>query len=82
MTLCKLAKQAAKAERPDVEIYANIDTGVWGRATLEKGLLDQVDGISFHSYGSATGPWDFARREARVVREAPQHRLADPVPSG
>lgn len=80
VTLCKNAYEVAKAENPNLTIYANIDDGVWGRAVLQAGLLKYVDGISYHQYTSASDDWDAARKYARKMRELVGKHANKPVP--
>lgn len=52
--LCKTVYAVAKAVRPDITVYANIPTtGPWPRTAFENGLMDHVDGLSFHWYANA-----------------------------
>ncbi len=67
--LCRAAYETAKAIDPTLRVYACLETGLWSRAVLKKGVLKYVDGVAYHGYLAATSPWDQALKDARAMRK-------------
>ncbi|MCC6422245.1 MAG: LamG domain-containing protein [Phycisphaerales bacterium] len=55
--ISKIIYQQAKKTRPDVQVYVPIEPiGPWSRKSLEAGLLNFCDGVSYHQYFDSSNP--------------------------